>query len=113
MRTEDEFWIYWKENRMREKHSARIFIRGLSAGFAVGALVVAFIFSGWYERATMVANAKMSALVLFIGIMLLSFFVAFFYRKFYWEMQEQRYLEITAKKNKQAQMQPNGNTTNL
>ncbi|MCA6439231.1 MAG: hypothetical protein ACRC0I_06205 [Sediminibacterium sp.] len=113
MRTEDEFWVYWKENRIREKHSARIFIRGLSAGFAVGALVVAFIFSGWYERATMVANAKMSAMVLFIAIMLLSFFVAFFYRRFYWEMQEQKYLEIDAKKNKQAQKQPKSSDINL
>jgi hypothetical protein len=113
MRTEEEFWLYWKENRIREKHSARIFVRGLSAGFAVGALVVAFIFSGWYERATMVANAKMSALVLFIGIMLLSFFSAFFYRNYYWEMQEQRYLEINAKKNKLNPEQPSGNSTSL
>jgi len=113
MRTEEEFWQYWKENRIREKHSARIFVRGLSAGFVVGALVVALISSGWYERATMVANAKMSALVLFIGIMLLSFFLAFFYRKFYWEMQEQRYLEISAKKNKLNQEQPTGSSTGL
>lgn len=100
MRNDEEFLRYWAENRIQEKHSARIFVRGLSAGFAVGALVVAVIFSGWYERATMVANAKMSALVLFIAIMILSFFVAFVYRKFNWEMQEQRYLELMAKKNR-------------
>ena len=48
----------------------------------------------------MEANSKMSAFVLFLAILGLSVFIAFAYRKFKWEMNDQRYQEIAAKKRK-------------
>jgi hypothetical protein len=44
------------------------------------------------------ANSKLSAFVLLLAIMAISLFLAFFYRKFRWEMMEQRYKELMAHK---------------
>lgn len=105
----DGFLAYWSENREKEKTSTRPFIIGLSSGFAIGVCVILLMESGWYERANMEANSRLNYLVLVLAIMGISFFMAFIYRKFRWEMQEQRYLELmAAKKNaqKREQMQP-------
>lgn len=100
------FFDYWSKNREKEKSNKKTFLIGLSSGFAIGGALLIAILSGWYQRATMVANSKMSAFVLFFAILLISVFIAFIYQKFNWEMQEQRYLEIAAKKNNNQQMQP-------
>lgn len=97
---DDVFFAYWQENSEKEKSSRKAFMLGLSSGFAIGGTVIAFILSGWYQRATMVANSKMSAFVLFIAILGISIFIAFMYRRFKWEMNDQRYQEILAKKRK-------------
>jgi len=98
---DEQFFEYWTKNSLKQKSSARAFMIGLSSGFAIGVGVIVATFSGWFPRATMVANSKMSSIVLFVAILLISVFIAIMYRKFKWEMQEQRFLEITAKKNKQ------------
>jgi membrane protein YdbS with pleckstrin-like domain len=105
----EEFLAYWTKNREAEKTSVRPFLVGLSAGFAIGVAVILILESGWYERANMVANSQLSYLVLLLAILLISLFMAFFYRKFRWEMQEQRYLELLAAKKRaenQAEKQP-------
>ena len=111
MRLDDNetFLTYWSENREKEKTSFRPFMIGLSAGFAIGVSVIVVMESGWYQRANMEANSKMNYLVLLLAIVLISLFMAFIYRKFRWEMQEQRYMELlAAKKNAQNRdlMQP-------
>lgn len=101
MQMDDEaFFAFWQKNSEKEKSSRKTFMLGLSSGFAIGVVVLAFILSGWYKRATMEANSKMSAFVLFMAILGISIFIAFMYRKFKWEMNDQRYLEILAKKQK-------------
>lgn len=101
MQMDDEaFFAFWQINSEKEKSSRKAFILGLSSGFAIGGAVIAVIVSGWYQRATMVANSKMSAFALFIAILGISIFIAFMYRKFKWEMNDQRYHEILAKKQK-------------
>jgi hypothetical protein len=97
---EEKFLAFWAENRIREKHSIRPFVLGLSGGFAIGAAVLVTLSTGWYERANMEANSKMSGPVFLLAILIISFFLAFFYRKFRWEMREQQYLELLARKNK-------------
>lgn len=96
----EAFLTSWAKNREKEKTSARPFFVGLSAGFAIGIGVILVLESGWYTRANMVANSMLSSVILLIAILILSFFMAFLYRKFRWEMQEQRYLELLAAKNK-------------
>jgi hypothetical protein len=105
------FLAWWAKNREKEKTSARPFMIGLSTGFAIGAGVIICLESGWFTRANMVANSRMSSVVLLIAILLISFFMAFFYRKFKWEMQEQRYLELLATKNKSENRAPSSLNT--
>ena len=97
----DEVFIaFWLKNREKQRTSIRPFLVGLSAGFALGISMILVLTTGWYERANMEANSKMSSIVFLAAIMVISLFMAFVYRKFRWEMQEQHYLELLAKKNK-------------
>ncbi|MEO8174270.1 MAG: hypothetical protein ABI581_14345 [Sediminibacterium sp.] len=96
----EEFLASWAKNREKERTSRRPFLIGLSGGFSIGIAIIAVLESGWYTRANMEANSRLSSVVLLLAILVISFFMAFFYRKFRWEMQEQRYLELLAAKNK-------------
>ena len=103
------FLAFWKSNRDKQRTSIRPLLIGMSGGFTIGILVLITLESGWYERATMVANSRMSSVVFLIAILILSVFMAFIYRKFRWEMNEQRYLELMSLKNKtenKGSMQP-------
>lgn len=95
---DEDFIVYWEKNSLQQKHSTRPFMIGLSAGFILGISLIAVVFSGWYERANMVANSRLSSVVFLIAIMGISVFMAFMYRKFRWETYEQRYRELLAKK---------------
>lgn len=92
------FLAFWEKNREQERKSLRPFMVGLSSGFAIGMALILALTSGWYERAHMVANSRLSSIVLLLAILLISFFMAYFYRKFRWEMLEQRYQELMARK---------------
>ncbi|MBV9987375.1 MAG: hypothetical protein JO301_06830 [Chitinophagaceae bacterium] len=105
---EEQFLLYWKQNREKQRKSIRPFLVGMSAGFALGAAVMIVLSSGWYERANMEANSRLSAIVFLLAIVVISFFLALFYRKFRWEMMEQRYLELQARKNKNKMQNPAG-----
>jgi uncharacterized protein YacL len=102
MLTEQEhaFLIYWNDNRSRQKQRTKQFIVGLAIGLAFGLTILFFIFSGWYTRATMIANSRLSPILFFIIIIAVAVFMAYFYRNYKWEMYEQQYLELTAKKKK-------------
>jgi predicted membrane channel-forming protein YqfA (hemolysin III family) len=105
---EEKFLLYWKQNREKERSSIRPFLVGMSGGFAIGATIMIVLSSGWYERANMEANSRLSAIVFLLAILVISFFLAFFYRKFRWETMEQRYLELLARKNKNKIQNPTG-----
>ena len=93
-----DFLEYWEKNSLQQKHSTRPFMIGISAGFVLGISLIAVVFSGWYERANMVANSRLSSFVFLLAILGISFFMAFVYRKFRWETHEQRYRELLARK---------------
>jgi membrane protein YdbS with pleckstrin-like domain len=93
---DEKFVSYWPANREKERTSLRPFLVGLSFGFVIGIAVIAVLESGWYERANMEANSIFNYSVLLLSILLIALFMAFIYRKFRWEMQEQRYLELLA-----------------
>ncbi|MFZ6025260.1 MAG: hypothetical protein ACOYVG_12490 [Bacteroidota bacterium] len=100
MLTEEEeaFIQFWEKNSLQQKYSTRPFMIGLSAGFVLGISLIAVVFSGWYERANMVANSRLSSVVFLLAILGISFFMAFMYRKFRWESREQQYRELLARK---------------
>ncbi len=103
------FFEYWAVNRLKNKTSTRPFLKGLSVGFAIGIGILGVIYLGWYQRADMQVSSSLSPFLFLIAIMGLSLFMAFFYRNYQWEMKEQRYLSILARKKKaelNKEMQP-------
>ena len=99
-RDEETFLEWWHENREKQKTSLRPLLTGLSAGLVLGIASLLSIASGWDKRAAMVASTRLSSVVFLLAILVISVFMAIIYRKFRWEMQEQQYLELLAKKNK-------------
>jgi hypothetical protein len=53
----------------------------------------------------MVANSQFSPMVLIIAIVIIAIFCSVFYKRHRWEMNEQRYIELTSKKNSNEAMQ--------
>jgi hypothetical protein len=97
---EEDFIKYWEANRSKQKKNSKQFIIGLTAGLAASFSIFIFIFSGWYERATMQANSRLSPTLFAIIILIISVFMAYLYRSYKWEQSEQQYLELLAKKKK-------------
>jgi len=97
---EEAFLLYWSENRSRQKQRTKQFVIGLATGLAFGLSILFFIFSGWYTRATMIANSRLNPVLFFFIIIAIAVFMAYFYRNYKWEMYEQQYLELTMKKKK-------------
>ncbi|WP_153799540.1 hypothetical protein [Foetidibacter luteolus] len=100
--TEDEkFIVYWEACRNNKTRIFRQFVIGLAIGLAIGVAVIVSTLSGWYKRATMIANAQFSPVIMLIAIAAISLFCAFFYKRYRWEMNEQHYQELLAKRKKQ------------
>ncbi|MGI8635957.1 MAG: hypothetical protein ACR2KZ_11200, partial [Segetibacter sp.] len=71
---------------------------GLPLGLLIGIGILLNYISGWYTRATMVANSQSTPIVLVLAVILITIFCSIFYRRFRWEMNEQRFLELSYKK---------------
>jgi len=95
---EEKFLIYWEKNRIRQKSMKSQLSMGIPIGLLIGVGIVLNLVSGWYTRATMVANSQSTPLVLIIAIILIAVFCSIFYKRHQWEMNEQRYLELMYKK---------------
>ena len=96
---EQDFIDYWEKNRERRK---KVF-KQLSIGLPFGTLIVAMILisslSGWYKRAMSEINVNSSmVIVLLIASLLIVAFIVVFSVKHRWEMDEQRYQELKARK---------------
>lgn len=93
------FVEYWEKNREKERKTVRQFMVGVPFGLVFAIPILVILFSGrfWYERADAVANAKVNPIVLIVAILLITAFVAIFYKKHQWDQKEQLYQEIKAK----------------
>lgn len=98
---EKAFIDYWNANREMEKRNPKPLIKGFVAGLAIGVGVMFTITSGWYQRATMVANSRLSGFTLLIAILLISGFISWLYRNYRWERMEQQYKELIYKQQKE------------
>ena len=98
---EETFLIYWENNSEKEKKRMRLIFIGISGGLILGIAIVILLTSGWYVRANMEANSELNPLVLTSAIIIIAVFCGFFYKKFKWDMNEQRYRELLYKKQKQ------------
>lgn len=98
---EKSFVDYWNKNRLKEKSPLRMLFPGLPIGLAIGAAIVLLLDSGFYERADMVAMGQSSPYVILLSIILITIFTSIFYKRFRWEMNEQRFLELKDKEKKE------------
>jgi membrane-associated HD superfamily phosphohydrolase len=104
MLTEEEkrFVEYWEANRLRQKKVSR----QLSLGLPLSSLLVVAIFinffSGWYKRADMEIRSTDPSLILVLVIagVLIVVFTTVFSVRHKWDMNEQYYNELLAKKDK-------------
>lgn len=97
---EEKYLVYWAANRDTYKKSFKQYLKGLSRGLGIGAAILILIALGWYKRADMEVSSKLSAFVFILAIAIIAVFMAWLYRNYQWEMNEQEYLELLAKKRK-------------
>ncbi|MFN7538939.1 MAG: hypothetical protein ACK5RQ_02720 [Bacteroidota bacterium] len=110
MKQEDqEFMDYWEACGETEKNSPKPLLIGFSSGLVFGVATLVSLFSGWDKRAGMVANSRLNMGILLLIILAVSVFIAYFYRIYRWERNEEHYQSLLAKKkreNKDSIMQP-------
>ena len=97
---EIDYISYWQQNRETQKQSFVQFVKGMSIGLGISSAIIILIITGWYQRANMVANSKMSTAVFVVALLLITVFMAWLYRNFEWENKEQQYLELLAKRDR-------------
>jgi len=107
---EEAFLIYWEKARKRQKKFLYQLGVGLPVGLLFGMLIIANFYSGWYDRAEMVANARFNPIVLYVAVIIIAVFFAIFSKKFQYDQQEQRYLELKYKKSKDEKKEDAANT---
>lgn len=92
---EIEFLDYWEKNRDKEGQWQRQLILGFPMGLVFATPILVVLFSGryWYVRADAAAQSKTSPVVMIIAVLVISTFIAFFYKKHQWEMKDQFYRE--------------------
>jgi hypothetical protein len=101
---EQEFMAYWRLNRKKQKKIFWQFALGIPVGLLFAIPILVNFASGWYKRAAMQANTTdFNPGVLLVALLLIVGFVAVFSKRFQWEKNEQRYLELDSKqKNEQS-----------
>ncbi len=95
---EEKFIKYWERNRLTYKKSFKEFVKGFSRGLAISVGIILILVSGWYTRANMEANSKLSTVVFTIALLGIGVFMAWLSQNYKWEQNEQQYLELMAKK---------------
>jgi ATP/ADP translocase len=103
---EKDFLNYWEANRGKNKK----FLRQFSIGLPIGVLLVAAVFinllSGWYKKADMIIRSNSSILItILIALVGIAIFFTIFSSRFKWEQNEQRYLDLKAKEQKEKSLQ--------
>ncbi|HEY6978216.1 MAG TPA: hypothetical protein VH396_18070 [Chitinophagaceae bacterium] len=98
---EEEFINYWEKNREREKKVLRQLLIGSPIGLLISGGIILSLDLDWYPRANMVANSSLNPYILLIAVIAITIFTAVFYKKFQWDMKEQRYRELLYKKEKE------------
>ncbi len=104
MLSEDEeaFITYWRLNRDKQKRTFRQFLLGIPLALLFVIPIVINFFSGWYKRAKMMSRTSdFNPGVLLLALVLIVIFIAIFSRRFKWEQNEQKYIELLARKERQ------------
>jgi membrane protein YdbS with pleckstrin-like domain len=95
---EEKFLVFWEKNKEKERSFFKQISFGLPLGLFIGIGILLNYMSGWYTRATMVANGQSTPVILIIAIIIIVFFCSIFYTRHRWEMNDQKYQELKIKK---------------
>lgn len=73
---------------------------GLPLGLVFGLpILLSFLLRGWYKRMPYISGTQMT--IILMAVLGIAVFYAIFRMKFKWELNEQRYRELIALKNKE------------
>lgn len=97
---EKGFLQWWEENRLRKKKIRRQLSVGLPLGAVLGGAILLNVYSGWNKAGTVLRYNGELLLVLLLAILLIVVFIVIFSAKHRWDMHEQHYRELLAKKDK-------------
>ncbi len=96
---EKDFVDYWEHNRIRKKKVLKQLYVGLPLGVLIVAAIFINFFSGWDKRAQMIINTDPSLiLVVIIASLLIVVFITIFSVRHNWDLNEQRYKELLARR---------------
>lgn len=101
MLSEDEknFIRYWEENRTRKRRFFRQLSVGLPLATFFALAMFINIYSGWFTGALMhLRMDKGEGLMILISILSLTVFIVIFSAHHRWDMNEQHYRELIAKR---------------
>jgi FtsH-binding integral membrane protein len=99
---EKDFVDYWEHNRIRKKKVLKQLYVGLPLGVLIVAAIFINFFSGWDKRAQMIINTDPSLiLVVIIASLLIVVFIAIFSVRHNWDLNEQRYKELLARRDRE------------
>lgn len=100
---ERKFLVFWQKNREIRKKKSYMLISGLPYGllFALPILINYLTGRFWYKRADAVGLSQSSSFVLIIAVLIISIFIAFIYKQYQWEQNEQRFKELQNKMQKE------------
>ena len=102
---EKKFLEYWEQKRNSEKSFFQEFRFVIPIALISAVAILLNVFTGWYTRATMVANSQSTPLILIVAVIIVAVFCSVFYKRHREEMNEQHFVELTMKKNKEALQQ--------
>ena len=102
MLTEEEkgFLNYWEQNRLRKKRIWRQLAVGLPLGAAFAGAILINVYSGWNAAGAYLKHNAERLLIVMAAVLLTVIFIVIFSARHRWDMNEQRYKELMAKKDK-------------
>jgi hypothetical protein len=98
---EENFILYWEQNRGRKKRLVWQLAAGLPLALVIVGGTFITVFSQWYTRAIRIIQLNSGTLVVLIALLLTVVFVVVFSGKHRWDMNEQRYQELIIRKKKE------------
>jgi len=101
-REEKKFLDYWEHNRLIKKKILKQLSVGLPLGVLLAVAIFVNFFSGWDKRAQMIINTDPSVIiVLIIALLMIVVFIVVFSARHQWDLNEQKYKELTARREKE------------
>jgi amino acid permease len=103
---ETRFIEWWEQNRNRQKKLFYQVWLGIPLGIAFALPILINFIAGryWYKRADSVGASQFNPMILVIALLLIVVFIGVFHKKHSWDQNEQRYLELQARKRKEANL---------